>query len=77
MSPKVEVSIGRGENQGRKITYTNVVRELDADRLLERQVLDRRAQRQAILRPGADRRAVLLQQGHAGPIVGAAPMNHF
>jgi len=77
MSPKVEVSIGRGENQGRKVTYTNVVRELIPIGSWSGKPLTVELQRQAILRPGADRCAVLLQQGHAGPIVGAALMNHF
>ncbi|HJZ33986.1 MAG TPA: DUF1223 domain-containing protein [Hyphomicrobiaceae bacterium] len=77
MSPKVEVSIGRGENQGRKITYTNVVRELMPIGSWSGKALTVELERQAILRPGADRCAVLLQQGHAGPIVGAALMNHF
>ena len=77
MSPKVEVSIGRGENQGKKITYTNVVRELIPIGSWSGKALTVELQRQAILRPGADRCAVLLQQGHAGPIVGAALMNHF
>jgi hypothetical protein len=77
MSPKVEVSIGRGENQGKKITYTNVVRELMPIGSWSGKALTVELQRQAILRPGADRCAVLLQQGHAGPIVGAALMNHF
>jgi len=77
MSPKVEVSIGRGENQGKKITYTTVVRELMPIGSWSGKALTVELQRQAILRPGADRCAVLLQQGHAGPIVGAALMNHF
>ena len=77
MSPTVEVSIGRGENQGKKITYTNVVRELIPIGSWSGKPLTVELQRQAVLRPGADRCAVLLQQGHAGPIVGAALMNHF
>ena len=77
MSPKVEVSIGRGENQGKKVTYTNVVRELMPIGSWSGKALTVELQRQAILRPGADRCAVLLQQGHAGPIVGAALTNLF
>jgi hypothetical protein len=77
MSPKVEVSIGRGENQGRKVTYTNVVRELMPIGSWSGKALTVELERQAILRPGADRCAVLLQQGHAGPIVGAALMDRF
>jgi hypothetical protein len=77
MSPKVEVAIGRGENQGKKIIYTNVVRELIPIGSWSGKALTVELERQAILRPGADRCAVLLQQGHAGPIVGAALLNHF
>jgi hypothetical protein len=29
------------------------------------------------MRPGTDRCAVLLQQGHAGPIIGAALLKQF
>jgi hypothetical protein len=54
-----------------------VVRELMPIGSWSGKALTVELQRQAILRPGADRCAVLLQQGHAGPIVGAALMNHF
>ena len=77
MSPKVEVAIGRGENQGKKVTYTNVVRELMPIGSWSGKALTVELERQAILRPGADRCAVLVQQGYAGPIVGAALLNHF
>ncbi|HEX2338355.1 MAG TPA: DUF1223 domain-containing protein, partial [Hyphomicrobiaceae bacterium] len=77
IAPTVEVSIGRGENKGKKVTYTNVVRELMPIGSWSGKALTVELERQAILRPGADRCAVLLQQGHAGPIVGAALLNHF
>jgi hypothetical protein len=77
ISPKVEVPIGRGENQGKKVTYTNVVRELMPIGTWNGAPLTIHLDRQAIARPGTERCAVLLQQGHAGPIVGAALMNHF
>jgi len=34
-------------------------------------------ERHSFMQPGADRCAVLLQQGHAGPIVGAALLRQF
>jgi hypothetical protein len=34
-------------------------------------------ERQSFMRPGTDRCAVLLQQGHAGPIIGAALLKQF
>ena len=77
IAPTVEVSIGRGENKGKKVTYTNVVRELMPIGSWSGKALTVELERQAILRPGADRCAVLLQQGQAGPIVGAALLNHF
>jgi hypothetical protein len=77
MSPKVEVPIGRGENKGKKVTYVNVVRELMPIGSWSGKALVVHLERHAVVRPGADRCAVLLQQGHAGPIVGAALMNHF
>jgi hypothetical protein len=77
ISPTVEVSIGRGENQGRKVTYTNVVRDLMPIGSWSGKAVTVALERQAILRPGADRCAVLVQQGVAGPIVGAALLSHF
>lgn len=77
ISPTVEVSIGRGENQGRKVTYTNVVRDLMPIGSWSGKAVSVALERQAVVRPGADRCAVLVQQGVAGPIVGAALLSHF
>jgi hypothetical protein len=68
----VKVPITRGENQGRTIVYSNVVNRLmpigtwDGNEMVVQ--LDRRS----FMQGGADRCAVLVQQGHGGPIVGAA-----
>lgn len=65
------VSIGRGENGGSKIRYTNVV--------LDEQVIGTWAGHsrsftvaaQALHKAGADRAALLVRQGAAGPILAA------
>ena len=68
----VEVPITRGENQGRTIIYSNVVRELMPIGMWNGKAMTVQLDRHSFMRPGADRCAVLLQQGKAGPIVGAA-----
>ncbi len=70
-----EVDISRGENEGRRLHYTNVVRGSDI-------VMDWKGNNETIeldletgLAAGADHVAVLLQQGYGhGPIIGAATM---
>jgi hypothetical protein len=73
----VKVPITRGENQGRTIVYSNVVRALipvgtwiGKEMVVE---LDHRS----FMHAGADRCAVLLQQGYGGPIVGAAMLDRL
>jgi hypothetical protein len=72
ISKSVEVEIRRGENQGRTITYNNVVRELMPIGMWNGKAMTVRLPRDSFMRPGTERCAVLLQQGKAGPIVGAA-----
>lgn len=67
-----EVVIGKGENGGRKLSYTNVVRELIPIGTWSGKAEAVRIDRQSIAPPGTDTYAVLIQQGHAGPILGAA-----
>jgi hypothetical protein len=68
----VNVSIGRGENNGRKITYTNVVRHLmPAGRW------DGRAANYSLKRPAADDSdgcAAFVQADKSSAIIGAAVM---
>jgi hypothetical protein len=68
----VTVPITRGENQGRTITYSNVVRELMPIGMWNGKPMTVQLERHSFMRPGADSCAVFLQQGKAGPILGAA-----
>jgi hypothetical protein len=77
ISKGVEVNIRRGENQGRTITYHNVVRELIPVGMWNGEAMTVRLARDSFMRPGTERCAVLLQQGKAGPIVGAALLPQF
>lgn len=73
----VTVPIARGENQGKTVTYNNVVRELIPIGMWNGKPMTVQLERHSFMRPGTDRCAVLLQQGHAGPIVGAALLRQF
>jgi len=77
MSKSVDVPITRGENKGKTITYSNVVRELIPIGLWNGKPTTVQFERHSITHKGAERYAVLLQQGHAGPIVGAALLSQF
>lgn len=77
ISPTVEVPITRGENKGKTITYTNVVRELMPIGMWSGKPMTVQLQRHSIMHAGTTRCAVLVQQGHAGPIVGAAMIKNF
>lgn len=74
VSRKVEVPIKSGENGGRSIVYTNVVRELVPIGVWSGKAMSIRIARHAALRPETDAFAVLIQQGEGGPIIGAAWM---
>lgn len=72
LSASETVKIGRGENGGRSVSYTNVViDETPVGRWTGgRQVI---ALRPALLRtPGADRYAVILRRGPGGAVIGSA-----
>jgi hypothetical protein len=77
IAKSVDVTISRGENQGRTVTYNNVVRELIPIGMWNGTRMTVQLQRDSFMQPGTDRCAVLLQQGKAGPIVGAALMSQF
>ncbi|MEQ1713441.1 MAG: DUF1223 domain-containing protein [Hyphomicrobium sp.] len=69
-----EVMIPRGENAGKTITYTNVVRELAPVGMWSGKPMQIRLSRNAIIRPESEACAILLQAGDGGPIIGAAWM---
>jgi hypothetical protein len=77
ISPSVQVPITRGENKGKTITYTNVVRELIPIGMWSGKAMTVRLHRHSIAYAGAERCAVLVQQGRGGPIVGAALIKQF
>lgn len=77
IAKSVDVPITRGENKGKTITYANVVRELIPIGMWNGKPMTVQLERHSIMHAGADRCAVLVQQGRAGPIVGAALMKHF
>ena len=69
-----DVAIPRGENAGKSITYTNVVRELAPVGMWTGKPMQIRLARSAMMRAEADACVVLLQAGDGGPIIGAAWM---
>ncbi len=67
-----EVVVKKGENGGRKLVYVNVVRELTPIGMWSGKAETIRLDRQAVMRPGTEACAVLIQKAKAGPILGAA-----
>ena len=72
IAANVTVPITRGENQGKTVTYNNVVRELMPIGMWNGKPMTVQLERHSFMRPGADSAPCFLQQGKAGPIVGAA-----
>jgi hypothetical protein len=72
ISGSVEVPITRGENQGRTVVYSNVVRRLMPIGTWDGTEMVVKIDRHSFMGTGTDRCAVILQQGPGGPIVGAA-----
>ncbi len=70
---KADVKIDRGENRGRTITYSNVVRELTPVGMWSGKSSVVELSRDAIVEPGHGNEAcvVLIQAGKGGPIIGA------
>jgi hypothetical protein len=68
----VDVTVEQGENRGKTLTYVNVVRELTPVGTWTGQPLRIQLARSALMRPQLEAVAVLIQQGKAGPIIGAA-----
>jgi hypothetical protein len=68
----VDVVVEQGENHGKTLTYANVVRELTPVGTWTGQPLRIQLARSALMRKELETVAVLIQQGKAGPIIGAA-----
>ena len=66
------VDVKRGENSGRKLVYTNVVRELTPIGLWKGQAMKIQIPRAAVMLAETQKSIVLIQEGKAGPIIAAA-----
>ncbi len=67
----VDVTIVRGENRGRKITYYNVVREMTPAGMWHGKMITIDLPKSGLMQAGYDGFALLLQQETGGPILGA------
>jgi hypothetical protein len=67
-----KVPVKRGENKGKILTYTNIVRELSPVGMWNGKAMGLRLERTAIMRPETEASIVLIQKGRGGPIIGAA-----
>ncbi|MEP3277921.1 MAG: DUF1223 domain-containing protein [Stappiaceae bacterium] len=75
VSKEEEVSIGRGENHGRKVSYTNVVRSLQPIGMWQGGDQKLMFPASEITKKGADTCAIIIQidrRGEPGNIIGAA-----
>jgi len=66
------VPIERGDNKGKTLTYTNIVREMMPVGSWNGQALSLQLARNSVMRPETEAAIILLQEGKAGPIIGAA-----
>ena len=66
------VDVTQGENQGKSLTYTNIVRELTPIGLWKGQPMQIQIPRGAVMLAETQKSVVLIQEGRAGPIIGAA-----
>ena len=66
------VPIEQGENKGKTLTYTNIVREMSPVGVWKGKPMSVALARTAIMRPETEACVVLLQDGRGGPIIGAA-----
>lgn len=71
------VEVKAGENAGKSLIYTNIVREMTPVGLWKGDPLKIMLPRQAVMLPETQKSVVLVQQGKAGPIVGAAWISLF
>lgn len=72
VQPAVTTKIKRGENRGRKITYANVVRDLIPVGTWMGKSMTVQLDPNMIMKNGASRCALIIQQGATGPILAAA-----
>ena len=66
------VDIKRGENAGKSLVYTNIVRELTPIGLWKGQAMKIQIPRAAVMLAETQKSVVLIQEGKAGPIIAAA-----
>ncbi len=68
----VDVAVTQGENRGKTLSYTNVVREMTPVGTWTGAPMRIQLARSALMRPQLETVAILLQHGKAGPIIAAA-----
>lgn len=66
------VDVTQGENKGKSLTYTNIVRELTPIGLWKGLPMQIQIPRGAVMLAETQKSVVLIQEGRAGPIIGAA-----
>jgi hypothetical protein len=64
------VDIKQGENQGKKLTYTNIVRELTPIGIWKGEPVEVQLPRAALMQAEVQKIVVLLQEDRSGPIIG-------
>lgn len=69
---KAKVPVERGDNKGKTLTYTNIVREMMPVGTWNGKAMSLQLARTAVMTPETQACIVLLQEGKAGPILGAA-----
>ena len=67
-----QVPVKRGDNEGKTLTYTNIVREMLPVGSWNGKAMSLQLARTAVMRPETEAAIILLQEGKAGPIIGAA-----
>ncbi len=67
-----QVPVNRGDNEGKTLTYTNIVREMLPVGTWNGKAMSLQLARTAVMRPETEAAILLLQEGKAGPIIGAA-----
>jgi hypothetical protein len=65
------VPVSTGENAGKTLTYTNIVRELTPIGIWKGQPLEVQLPRAAMMQADVQKVVVLVQEGRSGPIIGA------